>query len=168
MVCRAVGRITVGGKPRKGGLEEVDQKSGCKGKLEDAHQSRRSGSCDPGEAGRDLSTAPAELAQPRYNPSPNASHLPLSETQTDMAVPPPPPQWVVDLNAPPTAKPKTSSIADPPGYTAPTTVTSSKVRLPASLPSLPTPLIPSSPSHLRILSPRRLLAKLLQPKRWTL
>ncbi|KAG9951609.1 hypothetical protein KCU85_g2570, partial [Aureobasidium melanogenum] len=38
-----------------------------------------------------------------------------------MAVPPPPPQWVVDLNAPPTAKPKTSSIADPPGYTAPTT-----------------------------------------------
>ncbi|KAG9523810.1 hypothetical protein KCU71_g11399, partial [Aureobasidium melanogenum] len=43
-----------------------------------------------------------------------------------MAVPPPPPQWVVDLNAPPTAKPKTSSIPDPPGYTAPTTVTSSK------------------------------------------
>ncbi|KAI4802615.1 hypothetical protein E4T44_11245, partial [Aureobasidium sp. EXF-8845] len=45
-----------------------------------------------------------------------------------MAVPLPP-QWVVDLNAPPTAKPKSSTIPDPPGYTAPTTVTTSKVRL---------------------------------------
>ncbi|KAI4738066.1 hypothetical protein E4T50_11459 [Aureobasidium sp. EXF-12298] len=44
-----------------------------------------------------------------------------------MAVPLPP-QWVVDLNAPPTTKPKTSTIPDPPGYTAPTTVTTSKVR----------------------------------------
>ncbi|KAH7062941.1 hypothetical protein BKA63DRAFT_189412 [Paraphoma chrysanthemicola] len=31
--------------------------------------------------------------------------------------PPPPPQWVVDLNSPP-AKPKNPSLADPPGYTA--------------------------------------------------
>lgn len=35
--------------------------SECEGKVEDAHQSRWSGSRDPGEAGRDLSTAPAEL-----------------------------------------------------------------------------------------------------------
>ena len=35
--------------------------SECSGKVEDDHQSRWSGSCDPGEAGRDLSTAPAEL-----------------------------------------------------------------------------------------------------------
>ncbi|KAK7187967.1 hypothetical protein DPSP01_003147 [Paraphaeosphaeria sporulosa] len=33
------------------------------------------------------------------------------------AQPPPPPQWVVDLNTPPTTKPKTN-VADPPGYTA--------------------------------------------------
>jgi hypothetical protein len=31
--------------------------------------------------------------------------------------PPPPPQWVVDLNSPP-AKAKNASLADPPGYTA--------------------------------------------------
>ncbi|CAC9893540.1 unnamed protein product [Aureobasidium pullulans] len=42
-----------------------------------------------------------------------------------MAVPLPP-QWVVDLTSPPTAKPKASSIPDPPGYTAPTTVSNSK------------------------------------------
>ncbi|KAF2684273.1 hypothetical protein K458DRAFT_302436 [Lentithecium fluviatile CBS 122367] len=34
------------------------------------------------------------------------------------AQPPPPPQWVVDLNSPPPSKPKNSSIPDPPGYTA--------------------------------------------------
>ncbi|THW59668.1 hypothetical protein D6D19_10230 [Aureobasidium pullulans] len=42
-----------------------------------------------------------------------------------MAVPLPP-QWVVDLTSPPTTKPKASSIPDPPGYTAPTTVSNSK------------------------------------------
>lgn len=31
------------------------------------------------------------------------------------------PQWVLDLNTPP-SKPKTSSIPDPPGYTPPTTI----------------------------------------------
>jgi hypothetical protein len=31
--------------------------------------------------------------------------------------PPPPPQWVVDLNSPPATPPKVT-IADPPGYTA--------------------------------------------------
>jgi len=35
-----------------------------------------------------------------------------------VTAPPPPPQWVLDLNSPPaTSKPKTS-VADPPGYTA--------------------------------------------------
>ena len=33
------------------------------------------------------------------------------------APPPPPPQWVIDLNTPPAAKPKSSGISDPPGYT---------------------------------------------------
>jgi hypothetical protein len=31
--------------------------------------------------------------------------------------PPPPPQWVLDLNSTP-AKPKNTSLPDPPGYTA--------------------------------------------------
>ncbi|KAL2066377.1 hypothetical protein VTL71DRAFT_2448 [Oculimacula yallundae] len=31
---------------------------------------------------------------------------------------PPPPQWVLDLNSPPTAKNKSASIPDPPGFTA--------------------------------------------------
>jgi hypothetical protein len=35
-----------------------------------------------------------------------------------MAAPPPPPQWVIDLNSPPITKPKSSGIPDPPGYTA--------------------------------------------------
>ena len=30
----------------------------------------------------------------------------------------PPPQWVIDLNRTPTSKPKTGTLADPPGYTA--------------------------------------------------
>ena len=34
------------------------------------------------------------------------------------ASPPPPPQWVIDLNSPPRPKPKnTSNIPNPPGYT---------------------------------------------------
>jgi hypothetical protein len=33
-------------------------------------------------------------------------------------VPPPPPQWVLDLNSTPASKPKNASLADPPGYTA--------------------------------------------------
>jgi hypothetical protein len=32
--------------------------------------------------------------------------------------PPPPPQWVLDLNSTPSSKPKNASLADPPGYTA--------------------------------------------------
>jgi len=35
-----------------------------------------------------------------------------------MAPPPPPPQWVIDLNSPPAAKPKSTGIPDPPGYTS--------------------------------------------------
>ncbi|KAG4421694.1 hypothetical protein IFR04_005194 [Cadophora malorum] len=31
---------------------------------------------------------------------------------------PPPPQWVLELNSPPTAKSKSASIPDPPGFTA--------------------------------------------------
>lgn len=34
------------------------------------------------------------------------------------AQPPPTPKWVLDLNSAPSAKPKTSSIPDPPGFTA--------------------------------------------------
>ncbi|KAF2464437.1 uncharacterized protein BDR25DRAFT_242381 [Lindgomyces ingoldianus] len=34
------------------------------------------------------------------------------------ALPPPPPQWVIDLNSTPASKPKNLSIPDPPGYTA--------------------------------------------------
>ncbi|KAF2125207.1 hypothetical protein P153DRAFT_300702 [Dothidotthia symphoricarpi CBS 119687] len=30
----------------------------------------------------------------------------------------PPPQWVVDLTSPPASKPKSATLADPPGYTA--------------------------------------------------
>lgn len=35
------------------------------------------------------------------------------------AQPPPPPQWVLDLNSPPVSKPKNTSFPDPPGFTAP-------------------------------------------------
>ncbi|CAI6337664.1 unnamed protein product [Periconia digitata] len=38
----------------------------------------------------------------------------MSSTMTQ---PPPPPQWVLDLNSNPTTKPKNPSIPDPPGYT---------------------------------------------------
>lgn len=42
----------------------------------------------------------------------------------DMNAPtPPPPQWVLDLNTPPTPKQKNSGIPDPPGYTS-TAITS--------------------------------------------
>ena len=34
------------------------------------------------------------------------------------AQPPPPPQWVLDLNSSPATKPAHKSIPDPPGYTA--------------------------------------------------
>ncbi|PBP28078.1 putative ER membrane DUF1077 domain protein [Diplocarpon rosae] len=35
-----------------------------------------------------------------------------------MSAPPPPPKWVTDLNSPPPAKPKSTGIPDPPGFTA--------------------------------------------------
>ncbi|KAF2019205.1 hypothetical protein BU24DRAFT_458907 [Aaosphaeria arxii CBS 175.79] len=35
------------------------------------------------------------------------------------SAPPPPPQWVLDLNSPPPASSKNASIPDPPGFTAP-------------------------------------------------
>ena len=38
-----------------------------------------------------------------------------------MAVPPPPPQWVLDLNSDPPTKPKTT-FPDPPGFTSTTAV----------------------------------------------
>lgn len=52
-----------------------------------------------------------------------------------MATPPPPPQWVVDLNAAPASKPKNASLPDPPGYTASLTrkeraLSSKKTRVP--------------------------------------
>jgi hypothetical protein len=36
-------------------------------------------------------------------------------------LPPPPPQWVMDLNSPPASKAKPSSLPDPPGYSSTTT-----------------------------------------------
>ncbi|KAH8596034.1 hypothetical protein B0O99DRAFT_593873 [Bisporella sp. PMI_857] len=33
-------------------------------------------------------------------------------------LPPPPPQWVLNLNSPPQAKPKSAGIPDPPGYSS--------------------------------------------------
>ncbi|KAF2091517.1 ER membrane DUF1077 domain-containing protein [Saccharata proteae CBS 121410] len=39
---------------------------------------------------------------------------------TIQTAPPPPPQWVLDLNSAPAPQPKNTSIPDPPGYTAPT------------------------------------------------
>ncbi|KFY15212.1 hypothetical protein V492_02150 [Pseudogymnoascus sp. VKM F-4246] len=38
-----------------------------------------------------------------------------------MAPPPPPPQWVIDLNSPPISKAKASTIAEPPGFSGPST-----------------------------------------------
>lgn len=37
--------------------------------------------------------------------------------------PPPPPQWVLDLNSTPSARQKPASIPDPPGFTAPNSTT---------------------------------------------
>ncbi|KAF2730631.1 hypothetical protein EJ04DRAFT_515138 [Polyplosphaeria fusca] len=37
------------------------------------------------------------------------------------AQPPPPPQWVLDLNSAPPSRPKNATYADPPGYTATST-----------------------------------------------
>ncbi|GAB7345118.1 hypothetical protein MBLNU457_3514t2 [Dothideomycetes sp. NU457] len=42
-----------------------------------------------------------------------------------MSTPPEPPQWVLDLNSTAPVKPKNSSLPDPPGYTAPATISKS-------------------------------------------
>lgn len=39
-------------------------------------------------------------------------------TNEEVSPPPPPPQWVLDLNSTPTARPKSTNIPDPPGYSA--------------------------------------------------
>ena len=41
-------------------------------------------------------------------------------------LPPPPPQWVLDLNSKPTSKPRPGTFPNPPGYIAPTSIKSSK------------------------------------------
>ncbi|CAK4033404.1 ER membrane complex subunit 4 [Lecanosticta acicola] len=55
--------------------------------------------------------------------------------------PPPPPQWVLDLNSTPPSKPKSNAYPDPPGYTAPTSLSkhskSSKAATPARKPPTP-------------------------------
>ena len=33
-----------------------------------------------------------------------------------LLLPPPPPQWVLDINSEPITKPKSTGIPDPPGY----------------------------------------------------
>ncbi|KAI9821153.1 MAG: hypothetical protein M1827_003887 [Pycnora praestabilis] len=40
--------------------------------------------------------------------------------------PPPPPQWVIDLNSNPSPKPKSSNIADPPGFPSSSSGTSKR------------------------------------------
>lgn len=42
----------------------------------------------------------------------------IRETINMSSAPPPPPQWVLDLNSTPASKPKSATLADPPGYTA--------------------------------------------------
>lgn len=43
-----------------------------------------------------------------------------------MAAPPPPPQWVLDLNSTPPSKSRSGAFADPPGFTSATAVQQSK------------------------------------------
>lgn len=43
-----------------------------------------------------------------------------------MAAPPPPPQWVLDLNSTSPTKPRTGAFPDPPGFTSTTTLQQSK------------------------------------------
>lgn len=50
-----------------------------------------------------------------------SSPIPIHSTTpytVEMSAPPPPPQWVIDLNSPPAAKPKSTGIPDPPGFTS--------------------------------------------------
>jgi hypothetical protein len=54
-------------------------------------------------------------------PAASAKHPPLWTgriVRVMSKVPPPPPQWVLDLNSTPASKPKNASLPDPPGYTA--------------------------------------------------
>jgi hypothetical protein len=50
-------------------------------------------------------------------PGPRNRHC-MRITRVMLQVPPPPPQWVLDLNSTSASKPKNASLADPPGYTA--------------------------------------------------
>lgn len=52
-------------------------------------------------------------SNPSVRTSPSHSYKPTMAAQ-----PPPTPKWVLDLNSAPSAKPKASSIPDPPGFTA--------------------------------------------------
>ena len=65
-----------------------------------------------------------------YYPSNSGVSLDTMSSAKNIAVPPPP-KWVTDLNSTPAARPKNTTIPDPPGFTAPTTV-STKVRIPIS------------------------------------
>lgn len=51
----------------------------------------------------------------------------------------PQPQWVIDLNSPPSSKPKNSSIPDPPGYTASLTRKERAISSKQSVRKAPTP-----------------------------
>jgi len=55
------------------------------------------------------------------------AHCDPNSMSKTMVAPPPPPQWVVDLNNPLAPKPKTANIPDPPGFTA--AVSGNKVSL---------------------------------------
>lgn len=53
-------------------------------------------------------------------------------------LPPPPPQWVLDLNSVPPSRPRSNAFADPPGYIASSTSKSkSKSSTPARKPPTP-------------------------------
>jgi len=65
-----------------------------------------------------------------------------------MAAPPPPPQWVIDLNSPPAAKPKSAGIPDPPGFTA--TSSGSKKQQGSSKTAVRAPLTPAEMDTLKL------------------
>jgi hypothetical protein len=125
--ARPVVRIGVGleKERRSDSVSECEVNRKVQGRCSSKLRVRESRSWGSRAAGGNSASLLPFVARLSYSTSPQ--HQPLSENAKDMAVPLPP-QWVVDLNAPPTTKPKTSTIPDPPGYTAPTTVTTSKVR----------------------------------------
>ena len=72
-------------------------------------------------------------------------------------LPPPPPQWVLDLNSTPPSKPKPGTFADPPGYTSTTQLSRSKSS------KTTTPRKPPSPEDMDVLKPKKAWELALAP-----